>query len=238
MERLSEVSAHAPQNNSRVENRVEEALSSVAQDFDGDLQVFDQALAKMTELALAMLKQQQRNIQRQVLAEEGKEKREQAQQDVDRDLGQRLPEGLLPHSLVQFIDHFLRDELVLIRLRDGVTELYNAAVTRLVAVGQALQSTMESGNPVPADTVMALTGALTEGLGGEYLDSETDAILKTLQEQLLGTEAIDLVASSLSEPEVFAEPGFSAPRQTATAVPLGSSGPGTGYPGMGGRSTG
>ncbi|MGD2006838.1 MAG: DUF1631 family protein [Cellvibrionales bacterium] len=210
VERLSEVSALAPQNNSRVENRVEEALSSVAKDFDGDLQVFDQALAKMTELALAMLKQQQRNIQRQVLAEEGKEKREQAQQDVDRDLGQRLPEGLLPHSLVQFIDHFLRDELVLIRLRDGVTELYNAAVTRLVAVGQALQSTMESGNPVPADTVMALTGALTEGLGGEYLDSETDAILKTLQEQLLGTEAIDLVASSLSEPEVFAEPGFSA----------------------------
>ena len=209
VERLSEITALAPQNNSRVENRVEEALSTIAQDFEGDLAVFDQALAKMTELALAMLKQQQRTIQRQVAAEEGKEKREQAQIDVDRELGRQLPEGLLPRSLVEFIDHFLRDELVLMRLRGEDTARYEQSISRLVEVGQALQATIETGNPISGDAATAAVGSLTEGLRGEFLDNQTDNLLRTIQQQLMGSEAVDLVASSLSEPEVFAEPGFS-----------------------------
>ena len=209
VERLSEVSALAPRNNARVEQRVDEVLTRVERDFDGDLKVFDAALSKVTELALSMLKQQQRNIQRQVAAEEGKEKREQATAEVDRDLGKYLPEGLMPASLLSFIESFMRDELVLLRLRDGQTALYDDALQRISELDTALQKTIETGNPLSADNASALVDRLTNELGDEFLANETEEILKQLQQQLIGREPIDLMASSLSEPEVFAEPNFS-----------------------------
>lgn len=209
VERLSEVSALAPRNNTRVEQRVDEVLSRVEQDFNGDLRTFDTALSKVTELALSMLKQQQRNIQRQVAAEEGKEKREQAALEVDRDLGQYLPDGLMPASLLGFVESFMRDELVLLRLREGETALYEDALARIAKLDAALQQTIETGNPLPAEKASTLVSHLTDELGDEFLTNETEDVLKRLQDQLTGQEPIDLTASSLSEPEVFAEPNFS-----------------------------
>lgn len=209
VERLSEVSALAPRNNTRVEQRLDEVLSRVEQDFNGDLKTFDTALSKVTELALSMLKQQQRNIQRQVAAEEGKEKREQAALEVDRDLGQYLPDGLMPASLLDFIESFMRDELVLLRLREGETALYGDALARIAKLDAALQQTIETGNPLSADKASTLVSQLTDELGDDFLTNETEDVLKRLQAQLTGQEPIDLTASSLSEPEVFAEPNFS-----------------------------
>ena len=209
VERLSEVSALAPRNNARVEQRIDDVLSRVEQEFDGDLKVFDTALSKVTELALSMLKQQQRNIQRQVAAEEGKEKREQATALVDKDLGAYLPDGLMPASLLGFIESFMRDELVLLRLRDGQTPLYDEALKRISALDTALQDTIETGNPLSRDRASTLVGNLTNDLGDDFLTGETETILEQLQQQLMGEEPIDLMASSLSEPEIFAEPYFS-----------------------------
>ena len=113
VERLSELQALAPQRNARIEQRLNDIVSRVSADYDGDLDVFDNALEKVTELALTVLRQQQRNIQRQVAAEEGKERRHIALQRVNRDLYAAIPQTAVAGHLNRIIKELLRDDLTL-----------------------------------------------------------------------------------------------------------------------------
>jgi hypothetical protein len=209
VERLSELSALAPRNSTRVEQQINEALSTIGREFDGNLSVFEKALTKINKLAVSMLKQQQRNIQRQIAAEEGKEKREQAAQQVESDLSQLLPDGLIPASLLSLIDSFLRDELVLLQLREENSPLYDNVLDRVSQTNNALQRAMETGLPLRKDAAKKMAEILPQGLGDNFLSIETQGLLKQLQQQLGGDEPITLAASSLPEPEIFAEPKFS-----------------------------
>ncbi|MDG1064594.1 MAG: DUF1631 family protein [Luminiphilus sp.] len=209
VERLSELSALAPRNSTRVEQQINEALSTIRREFDGNLNIFEKALTKINKLAVSMLKQQQRNIQRQIAAEEGKEKREQTAQLVESDLSQLLPDGLMPASLLSLIDSFLRDELVLIQLRENNSPLYDTVLDRISQINNALQRTMETGLPLKKDAAKKLAETLPQGLGDNFLSIETQGNLQQLQQQLGGDQPITLTASSFPEPEVFAEPRFS-----------------------------
>lgn len=209
IERLSELSSLAPKNSARVEQKIDDALSAIQREFDGNLDVFEKALVKINALAVTMLKQQQRNIQRQIAAEDGKEKREQAGQRVENDLSQLLPDGLMPASLLGLIDSFLRDELVLIQLRDDSSLLYDTVLDRISRINNALQRTMETGLPLKPDAAKKITTELPQGLGDEFLSIEAQACLHQLRQQLSGDEPVTLAASSLPEPEIFTEPRFS-----------------------------
>ena len=209
IERLSELSSLAPKNSARVEQKIDDALSAIQREFDGSLDVFEKALIKINGLAVTMLKQQQRNIQRQIAAEDGKEKREQAGQRVENDLSHLLPDGLMPASLLGLIDSFLRDELVLIQLRDDNSLFYDTVLNRISRINNSLQRTMETGLPLKPDAAKKITRELPQGLGDEFLSIEAQACLQQLQQQLSGDEPVTLAASSLPEPEIFTEPRFS-----------------------------
>ena len=209
VERLSELSALAPRNSARVEQQIDDALSPIQREFDGNLNSFEKALTKINHLAVSMLKQQQRNIQRQIAAEEGKEKREQAAQQVESDLSEMLPDGLMPASLLSLIDSFLRDELVLIQLRAENSLFYETVLNRISQINNSLQRTMETGIPLKSEAAKKITQALPKGFGDNFLSIEAQGNLQQLQQQLRGDEPITLTASSLPEPEVFAEPNFS-----------------------------
>lgn len=209
IERLSELSSLAPKNSARVEQKIDDALSAIQREFDGNLDVFEKALIKINALAVTMLTQQQRNIQRQIAAEDGKEKREQASQRVENDLSHLLPDGLMPASLLGLIDSFLRDELVLIQLRDDNALFYDTVLDRISRINNALQRTMETGLPLKPDAAKKITKELPQGLGDEFLSIEAQACLQQLQQQLSGDEPVTLAASSLPEPEIFTEPRFS-----------------------------
>ena len=209
VERLSELSALAPRNSARLEQQIDDALSPIQREFNGSLDTFEKALTKINHLAVSMLKQQQRNIQRQIAAEEGKEKREQAAQQVEADLSQLLPDGLMPASLLSLIDAFLRDELVLIQLRAENSLFYETVLERISQINSSLQRTMETGIPLKPEAAKKITQTLPKGFGDNFLSIETQGILQQLQQQLGGDEPITLAASSLPEPEVFTEPKFS-----------------------------
>ena len=144
-------------------------MSTIGREFDGNLSVFEKALTKINKLAVSMLKQQQRNIQRQIAAEEGKEKREQAAQQVESDLSQLLPDGLIPASLLSLIDSFLRDELVLLQLREENSPLYDNVLDRVSQTNNALQRAMETGLPMRKDAAKKMAEILPQGLGDNFL---------------------------------------------------------------------
>ena len=209
IERLSELTSLAPKNSARVEQKIDDALSVIQREFDGNLDVFEKALIKINALAANMLKQQQRNIKRQIAAEDGKEKREQASERVENDLSQLLPDGLMPASLLGLIDSFLRDELVLIQLRENNSLFYDTVLDRISRINNSLQRTMETGLPLKPDAAKKMTQELPQGLGNDFLSIEAQSCLQQLQQQLGGEEPITLAASSLPEPEILTEPRLS-----------------------------
>jgi hypothetical protein len=133
IERLSEVSGLGPRGNGRVERDLDEVLGQINEQYDGDINVFDDALAQITELALTVLRQQQRSIKRQVEAEEGKEKRLSAQHKVDKDLRDAMPQTKLPERLTRVVDELLRDELTLRALRDETDPNYRDTLDTIKA---------------------------------------------------------------------------------------------------------
>ena len=209
VERLSEVSSLAPKNNARVEKRLDEVLNSVADEYDGELEVFDRALTEVTDIALTMLKQQQRNIQRSVAAEEGKEKRQIATQAVDGDLVGALSDTVLPTTLQRVAQDIVRDELTLTRLREGENETYRGLLEQVASVNNALQEITSGGQPLDTEATQTQMQALRGLLqNGEYLTPAQETLLDTLARELTGEVQVDLADSALGNYEVFAEPAF------------------------------
>ena len=206
VERLSELQALAPQRNARIEQRLNDIVSRVSADYDGDLDVFDNALEKVTELALTVLRQQQRNIQRQVAAEEGKERRHIALQRVNRDLYAAIPQTAVAGHLNRIIKELLRDDLTLRVLRDEDDEQYATILSTIKTINSALQgdSTLDAEQRVSA--IRSLRQCLEER---ELLTPEYEPLLEQLKEQLLGNGHIEFVDSTYGDRVLFAEPEFS-----------------------------
>ncbi len=210
IERITELAALAPRNNARIEKQINDILHGVNNGYDGSLDTFHKSLSQLTDLALAMLKQQRRSIQRQVAAEEGKEKRQRAITQVEQDLVSALRATELPQALLALIDTLLRDALVVMALRDDSTVAYHAILDRLGALCQRLLEISAGAEPLSAAAaqteLQALTGALDDGA---FLTPEQDQTINRLHRQLTGVEPVTTASSTLGKLAVFAEPAFS-----------------------------
>lgn len=210
VERLGEVSSLAPTGNSRVEKRIDDVLEELNRQYSGDNGVFDQALAQITELALGMLRQQQRNIQRQVAADEGKEKRKAAQNEVEAALLQHLPQPSLPVSILELIATVLMDELTLRLIRDGRTEAYDSIFTQLEGINKALLDISSGGPTLDDETARSQTNTLRGSLdNSEFLSAEQNATFRLIADELSGELPPELAPSPLGKTDLYAEPGFS-----------------------------
>ena len=206
IERLSEISGLAPRGNGRVERDLDEVLGQVNEHYDGDINVFDNALAQVTNLALTVLRQQQRNIKRQVEAEEGKEKRLSAQHKVDQDLLDAMPQTKLPERLTRVVDELLCDELTLRALRDETDPKYRDTLDTIKVLNDALQGQNALSTAEIIAAVTALRGNL-EGL--QLLSPHQEPLLQELEQQLLSDDDIAFVNSNYGAQAVFSEPKFS-----------------------------
>ncbi len=210
IERITELAALAPRGNTRIEKQINDILHGVNSNYDGSLDTFHRALAQLTDLALAMLKQQRRAIQRQVAAEEGKEKRQRAIAQVEQDLVSALRATELPEALLALIDTLLRDALVVMALRDDRTVAYHAVLDRLGALCQRLLEIAAGAEPLSdaeaQAELQALTGALDDGA---FLTPEQDQTISRLRQQLTGAEPVITASSTLGKLAIFAEPAFS-----------------------------
>lgn len=206
IERLSEISGLAPRGNRRVERDLDEVLGQVNEHYDGDINVFDNALAQVTNLALTVLRQQQRSIKRQVEAEEGKEKRLSAQRKVDQDLLDAMPQTKLPERLTRVVDALLRDELTLRALRDETDPTYRNTLDTIKVLNDALQG----HNALSAAEIIAAVSALRGNLEGlQLLSPHQEPLLHELEQQLLSDDDIAFVDSNYGAQALFSEPKFS-----------------------------
>lgn len=210
IERITELAALAPHNNARIEKQINDILHGVNSNYDGSLETFHRALTQLTDLALAMLKQQRRSIQRQVAAEEGKEKRQRAIAKVEQDLVSALRATELPEALLALIDTLLRDALVVMMLRDDTAVAYHAVLDRLGALCQRLLEIAAGAEPLSDAAAHAELKALTSACDdGAFLTPEQDQTINRLRQQLAGAEPITKTSSTLGKLAIFAEPAFS-----------------------------
>lgn len=210
VERLGELTALSPDNNPRMEQKVGDILRDVNEQFAGDLSVFGQALTQVTELALGLLRQQQRNIQRQVASEEGRAKRSVAAARVERLLQSALPDREIASPLLAVIDNVLRDHWVLAAVRG----LDDAALARQVNVAktvhQALQAIVSGAPALSREAATGMVAQLRDGLDDAALIppeqvAQFDAVLAAL----VGQNSVAMQPSTIGFIDTFAEPGFS-----------------------------
>jgi hypothetical protein len=210
IERLTELGALAPPNNPRIERQLDELLGEVARDFDGhDLAVFDHALAKVTDLALQQLKQQQRNIRHHVAAEEGKERRQEAAKETETALVNQLNDLQLPRSIITLVDVLWRDMLILLHIK-GQTGGISSSLRAIRNASEALIVLASKDYLRAAPDAQILVEDLYNACQGtDFLTPEQDAALGVVETQLRGLDAVELVDSTVGSQEIYEEPWFS-----------------------------
>ncbi|EED35152.1 hypothetical protein NOR51B_1097 [Luminiphilus syltensis NOR5-1B] len=210
IDRLGEMIALSPANNPRVEKRVESVLDTINRDFNGDLSVFTSALSDITDLALQLLRQQQRNIERHVAAEEGRERRQLANQQVEQRLLDKLPELQLPESLLKFIDEVWRDHLIFLLLRDTDPTTLDRQYALLRQTADGLLSITRGQECLDENQAQGLSRQLWESLDNtQFLTGHQQALLTDIQRELTGATPVALLDSTLGVKTIYREPDFS-----------------------------
>jgi hypothetical protein len=210
VERLSELASLSPENNPRMEQRIGSILGELNAHYEGDLGVFGEALTQVTELALGLLKQQQRNIQRHVATEEGREKRADAATWVEQLLQAKLPNQTLPRSLLALIDGVLRDHWILAAVRGADEASLDTALEPIAVLNTALLQVAERDDPLDPGTAETLISGLRSSVDQDnFMPPEQTALFDAVLADLTGQNSPELVPSSLGVSDVFAEPGFS-----------------------------
>ena len=213
VERLNELAVLSPAQNPQIEKQVKRILTSVNSDFDSDLNVFDKALEQVTELALKMLRQQQRNIQRQVAAEEGRERRVEAQKHVELELLNALPDVKLPKSLLRVVNSLWRDHLIVQVIRDD--DPIEKGVKLLSEVNNLLQTKHSATTDIaPSEVARLIDGLRAAAEESAFLTSDQAEDIVRVEQALSGNAEIDLIDSTIGERQGFEEPQFSEKLQS------------------------
>jgi hypothetical protein len=210
IERISELTSLTPANNPRIEGRVKATLEKLSDQYDGGNDAFDKALVEITDLALMMLKQQQRNIQRQVASEDGREKRDLASDWVDQALLEGLPQKSLPLPIIQFVDGFLRDELILSHIREADANTLMNTINHLGKVNEALLDIADTGTVLSRPSAQNLTAKLKDSIAeSESMPTESLAQLDIITLTLSGERPVELIRSTLLHERSLSEPRLS-----------------------------
>lgn len=206
IERLTELAALTPQGNTRIESKLNEILDQLNTGYDGTHEAFDKALSKVTELALTALRQQQRAIQRQVAADDGKEKRRVARAEVARGLATAMPQVQVPTLLLALVETVLHDGLTLRILRSGKDTYYLDVLAALARINGALLQEQPLDLVDASDAVDIIKRCLAES---ELLDANSEQLLGLLLSTLTSGQSVDLVVSPYLHTDIYAEPQFS-----------------------------
>jgi len=186
LERVGEVMRLAPDNNGRIAGEIDHITERLNQNFEQDPTAFDQALHETTDLAVKILRQQQVAIDRLVAAEEGKEKRLEARQQVCKDIEKGLHQQPLPETFMLLLESMALDALSVLLLQQD-TDGYAAGLEHLLVCAKLLADTRLEGKSNTLQEAEGSLGHLKDALQlPEMLLPEQDAVLEQLSLELQG----------------------------------------------------
>jgi hypothetical protein len=207
MERLSEVMTLAPENNHQIAKTIDQITTDLNESFEEDAQAFDHALNQTTDLALKLLRQQQTAIDRLIAAEEGREKRIEAQRAVTHDLEKLFSGRLLATPFLELVDSIVLHALTILTLQNDA-DAYQRSLEKLLGCAKTLEladdslPTLESANT-------DLSTLRQDLLLPEILPSEQEPLFERVALAMAGQlpkDPLDIYAAPLTGME---EPAFS-----------------------------
>jgi len=184
MERLSEVMTLAPENNHQIAKTIDQITTDLNESFEEDAQAFDHALNQTTDLALKLLRQQQTAIDRLIAAEEGKEKRIEAQRAVTQDLERLFSGRLLATPFLELVDSIAVDALTILTLQSDA-DAYQRSLEKLLGCVRTLELGDDS-LPTLQSASTDLSGLRQDLLLPEILPSEQETLFERLAVAMTG----------------------------------------------------
>lgn len=122
------------------QRKIGQAIAQIAQDFDGDVSLFQQALPEVEAVAQRQEQVFQRNVERVAQLAEGEQKLEMAKRRVDEELNQRMAGKRVPKAVMSLLEAGWRDLLVMSHIRHGEGASWRenlGVIDQLLAVGDA-----------------------------------------------------------------------------------------------------
>ena len=216
MERVGEVMRLAPENNSRIAGEIDQITERLNQNFEQDPKAFDIALHETTDLAVKILRQQQVAIDRLIAAEEGKEKRSLAHQQVCQDIEKALHQQPIPETYLLLLESIALDALSIMLLQQD-TDGYATGLEQLISWAKLLTDTRLQGMTKTLQEAEDSLNYLKDALHlPEILLPEQDTVLEQLSLELQGREPQSVSGMYKAPLPDCAEPEFS---QRLTRLP-------------------
>lgn len=165
-----------------VSGRVDDLMKRLVEGFDGDAQIFQQALAELNPLVDRQGRAYQGNVERTVRASEGQQRLNQARRAVVGALEQRVADRDLPAVLVDLLNPGWRNLLVHSHLRHGAD---SAEWRRWLYVLDQLASALGGRvRPAPEQATRLLDDVRTGLESISYEPARRGAVLAALGEAL------------------------------------------------------
>lgn len=208
VERVGEIMRLAPENHSRIAGEIDQIAERLNQNFEQDPEAFDQAFHETTDLAVRLLRQQQVAIDRLIAAEEGKEKRMLARQQVCDHMERALHQRPLPEPYIQLLESTALDALTILLLQQDTDGYEESLKQLLLGADQLTQPDCQSTPKSPAEAESSLE-ALRDTLKlPEILLPEQETVFENLF-LALQREGTEVQSREYKAPvSKYAEPEF------------------------------
>lgn len=207
MERLSEVMALAPENNHQIAKTIDQITTNLNESFGEDTMAFSHALDQTTNLALQLLRKQQTAIDRLIAAEEGREKRFEAQRAVTKELEELFSGRLLTTHFIELVGSIAVDGLTILVLQNDA-DAYQRSLEQLLGCVKTLELGDES-LPTLESASANLSTLRHELRLPEILPPEQETLFERVASAMTGQipkDPFDIYAAPLTGME---EPTFS-----------------------------
>lgn len=119
IDKVAQLSDSANYPNRALESRVTGIIDNIVDSYKDDSAVFQTALTDLDKLSDQQLRALERNVERVVKTQNGKQKLEKAQKAVDKVLTRRLRPPHAPKPIVDLVDSGWRDLLTLTHVKQG-----------------------------------------------------------------------------------------------------------------------
>ncbi|MGB4074469.1 DUF1631 family protein [Pseudomonas sp.] len=194
--------------NHALENRVQQLIDGIVEDYQGDSSVFSQCSQELEHLLSVQQRAYRNNADRVRQYNRGRDALEYARKQIDRELA-RLFGSHAPKVLLAWLDAGWHELLVHELLRYGQESVELLAGLAVIHQLNGWLQAKSDGEPCAIDPIERAyeCGPLLEllrkrmdtFLPGQYRHTP---VLKQLQQQLLGEQAVELVAVAVLPPDV------------------------------------
>ncbi len=152
MNRIAQLGAKGSRLTSNHQQRIENLVRRIVEEFEDDTQIFDQVLTELNELVDRQNQLYKKNVERVAAAAEGVHRVEQAKIAVAQALNQRLAQQTVPKAVHTLVQHGWQDLLNLIHIRHG--ENSREWSESLEVIDELLAFGQDAAHPLDMKTIL------------------------------------------------------------------------------------